>query len=83
MLQSINFVPGYHKMLCPTLCNTHTYFCFSWKENVPHMFEDLCLYSQVIEQMSLYNYKLSMRRFIQGFFEPVKFTQVGKLLSNT
>ena len=40
------------------------------------MFEDLCLYSQVIEQMSLYNYKLNMRRFIQGFFEPVKFTQV-------
>lgn len=40
------------------------------------MFEDLCLYSQVIEQMSLYNYKLTMRRFIQAFFEPVKFTQV-------
>ncbi|XP_028405356.1 rapamycin-insensitive companion of mTOR-like [Dendronephthya gigantea] len=48
----------------------------SWKENVPQMFEDLCLYSQVIEQMSLYNYKLTMRRFIQSFFEPVKFTQL-------
>lgn len=55
---------------------------FSWKENVPQMFEDACLYSQVIGQMSLYNYKLSMRRFIQGFFEPVKFTQVGKRVSN-
>lgn len=48
----------------------------SWKENVPQLFEDLCLYSQVIEQMSLYNYKLNMRRFIQGFFETVKFTQL-------
>ena len=52
----------------------------SWKENMPQMFEDLCLYSQVIEQMSLYSYKLNMRRFIQGFFEPVKFTQVCFLI---
>ena len=47
---------------------------------MPQMFEDLCLYSQVVEQMSLYSYKLNMRRFIQVFFEPVKFTQVCFLI---
>ncbi|EDV23413.1 uncharacterized protein TRIADDRAFT_58016 [Trichoplax adhaerens] len=38
------------------------------KENFESAFKDNCLYSQVINLMTLYHYRLSTRKFIQGLF---------------
>lgn len=42
----------------------------------PWAFQDLCLYSQVMEILGTFSYRLSIRRFIQALFEGVDYTLI-------
>eukprot|EP00795_Rhopilema_esculentum_P004460 gene4460-20703_t len=46
------------------------------KDQYPWAFEDLCLYSQMMDQLGTYTFRLSMRRFIQAMFENINYISV-------
>jgi len=46
------------------------------KESYSWAFEDLCVYSQMMDQLGTYSFKLSMRRFIQAMFENVSYQAI-------
>eukprot|EP00794_Sanderia_malayensis_P007811 gene7810-8657_t len=43
------------------------------KEQYPWAFEDLCVYSQMMDQLGTYTFRLSIRRFIQAMFDSVNY----------
>lgn len=46
------------------------------REKCSHLFQDLCLYSEVCDILALYKFKLHIRRFIQGLFANVNFDPI-------
>ncbi|XP_071953101.1 rapamycin-insensitive companion of mTOR-like isoform X2 [Antedon mediterranea] len=46
------------------------------KEKFPHIFEDICLYSDVCHTLATHTFRLSARRFIQELFQEVKFDSI-------
>ncbi|XP_033125633.1 rapamycin-insensitive companion of mTOR-like [Anneissia japonica] len=46
------------------------------KEKFPHIFEDICLYSDVCHTLATHTFRLSARRFIQELFQEVKFDAI-------
>ncbi|KAI1280892.1 Rapamycin-insensitive companion of mTOR [Halotydeus destructor] len=47
------------------------------KQRYPQAFQDICLYSEILLQMSHYNFRLSARRFIQELFLDLNFDKVN------
>jgi len=48
----------------------------SLRTRFPWAFQDLCLYSQVMEQLGMFTFRLTIRRFIQALFEGVNYTLI-------
>ena len=46
------------------------------RSRYPWAFQDLCLYSQVMEILGTFSYRLSIRRFIQALFEGVDYSLI-------
>lgn len=53
-----------------------SFHLFSLRGRYPWAFQDLCLYSQVMEQLGVFSYRLSIRRFIEALFERVNYAKV-------
>ncbi|XP_057305998.1 rapamycin-insensitive companion of mTOR-like isoform X2 [Hydractinia symbiolongicarpus] len=54
----------------------------SLRSRFPWAFQDLCLYSQVMERLGMYSFRLTMRRFIQALFEGVNYSLIFETADN-